>query len=380
MKFRIQPLAWAASLALLAAAPAQAQVYGSMANFDAVNDTGYVAHGFEIRIEDAAYGDPSRNLIESIFGYDRDFGVPADSVERYGAPDIIQTPGVGITIRYRATFAAGVWSVGTPSGLYPGAGDSCWPLGDPQYASGQLSCDHFGVGTYGTPAKTSYSWLVDTGGNSGVLTPVAAGLPPVVFAYAPPVVVNGVQQAAEVQAHVEAEHPEDNPVGPAYWVKIFAKKVDHDVAVADLMKGPNFNDVPGEDEVEAEYAIFQAGGENEVAKALLKLDPADAGAVLRFEFYKYIGDFKADGSTNCSGGGGGGGGGNGGGHNGPDNCGGLGAFVGRQMAAFNQVQDPLAPGVAPPVQVLAVPEPGSWALMAAGLGLVGLRRRQARNR
>ena len=25
------------------------------------------------------------------------------------------------------------------------------------------SCDHFGVSTYGAPAKTTYSWLVDNG-------------------------------------------------------------------------------------------------------------------------------------------------------------------------------------------------------------------------
>lgn len=72
------------ALVLLAASQsASAQVYGSLANFDAVNDTGYVAHGFEIRIEDSSF---DHTKIQSIFGYDRDFGVPPDSVVRYGAP------------------------------------------------------------------------------------------------------------------------------------------------------------------------------------------------------------------------------------------------------------------------------------------------------
>jgi hypothetical protein len=364
MTTRPHRLALAASLALAGTLPAQAQVYGSLANFDAVNDTGYVAHGFEIQIEDPAYA--NAGALQSIFGYDRNFGVPPNSVERYGAPDILITPGVGVTIRYHASFTNGIWSVGTPSGPYPNAGDSCWPFGNPLYASGTLTCDHFGVGTFGTPARTNYNWLVDTAGNSGVLTPMAAGVAPVNFFYNPaPPPVNGVAQAPELRAEVEAHKEADQAFGNAYWVKIFAKHVDHRVELDNLMH--KNADVPGDQEVEAEFALWQAGGENEVSKALLKINPNDQALVLRFEFYKYQGNLVG-GEAKCSG--------KGGVKGSPENCGGLGNYVGAQMAGFNLVQDPLAPGVLAPAQM--VPEPATWALALAGLGALRLRRNAAR--
>ncbi len=119
------------TVALVGASPAQAQVYGSLANFNSVDDTGEVAHGFEIEIDDPSF---DRSKLSSIFGLNRNFGVPPASVERYGAPSIFDLPGVGVRIRYAATFANGAWSVGTPSGPYPNADDSCWPLGNAQFA------------------------------------------------------------------------------------------------------------------------------------------------------------------------------------------------------------------------------------------------------
>lgn len=143
-------------IALILSSPATAQVYGSMANFDAVNDTGGDCQGFEIEIDDPSY---DHTKLISIFGLDRNFGVPPTSVERYGAPTITDLPGVGVSVRYQAQFAGGAWSQHTPSGPYPNAGDSCWPLGNPQYNSGTLTCDHFGVATlnYATPAQVKYS-------------------------------------------------------------------------------------------------------------------------------------------------------------------------------------------------------------------------------
>lgn len=339
---------------LTATTPATAQVYGSLANFDAVNDTGQVAHGFEIRIEDPTY---DRSKLASVFGLDRNFGVPPTSVERYGAPTIEVLPGIGVSVRYAASFAGGLWSAGTPSGPYPFAGDSCWPLGNPAYAGGALTCDHFGVSTFGTPAKVSYAWLVDSGGNTGSLTAIAAAIPAVAFAYTPPPPAAPPAPrpvVAEIDAHKEA----GELFGPAYWVKVFANHLDHDVQINDLVHG-NAN-VPADAQVETEWEIFQAGDKNERKINALVLGAADAALVVRYEFYRYAGPLDAFGEALC------GGGGHGNGHGPtPQDCGGLGDYVGAQIAGFNAVQPP-------------VPEPGTWALLGAGLATLAFARRARR--
>ena len=76
----LRPTGLAAALAialLQLAAPVAASTYGSLANFDVMNETGHEAHGFEIESEDASF-DSSRIL--SIFGKNRSFGGVANYV------------------------------------------------------------------------------------------------------------------------------------------------------------------------------------------------------------------------------------------------------------------------------------------------------------
>jgi hypothetical protein len=219
----------------------------------------------------------------------------------------------------------------------------------------------------------TYDWLIDPT-NSGVLTAKQASIPAVAFAYVPPPVAQPGQPAAAPVVRAEIEAPKDeNDVrifGDAYWVKILTKHQDRNVDLLELVK--DNGKVPNEAEApEVEFEIFQAGGE--VGKKLreLQLGVGDAGVVLRFDFYKYQGDFSAEGEAQCGAGQGRGRGdapGKGGGS--PAECGGLGDYVGAQMVGFNAIQ----PALAAPV-----PEPQSMLLLTAGLGALGwrVRRRKA---
>lgn len=347
-KLRIAAIVAVASLA----APASAQVYGSMANFDVVNDTGHDCHGFEIEIEDASY---SRSSIYSVFGLDRNFGVPPQSVVRYGAPTITDVPDFGVRIRYEAHFVNGGWSTHTPTGTYANPGDSCWPLGNPQYDSGTLPCDHFGVSTLGTPARVHYRWLCDQNGNSGVLTPITAEVPPIRMNYqpAPPPPPGQPRQPEPVEIQFEAPEEPENLFGHAYWVKIYSRHSDHDVELEQLMVDDP--EVPGEDEVEVEWELFQEGGEQALIAHDLLRDPEDEALVLRLAFYEYVGPFKNDGEVDCSGRRGQG--------SSPEDCGGLGDYVGAQMVAFD-------------AEAQAVPAPPLFAHPVAVLGLAALARRR----
>lgn len=349
----------AAAAALLGGpTTASAIVIGSLANFDVINDTGKDAYGFEIRIEDASF-DHSR--ISSVFGYDRDFGLPGGpgAVVRYGVPTITDLPGVGVLIKYGGSLAGPK----TPSLPYSTNGDSCWPFGA-GWSTG-TSCDHFGVSTIGQPAATKYSWTVEVA--PGVLGQQTAGIPAVNFQYTPPAAGGG--GAGEVRVEIEAEAPDqDQPEneglwGEAFWVKTYTTKVDHNIDLGDLFRKDPDQEAA---EIETEWELFQrapAGekGENDQKFANLALDENDQAVLRRYEFYKYLGPLKADGEADCR-----------------QGCGrdphGLdpdnphpdyvGAFVGAQMAGINlnEIQGPIA----------LVPEPGTYAMLFSGLGLTGL--------
>ena len=126
--------------------------FGSLANFDVANDSGDPARGFEIEIEDSRFDHPG--TISSVFGHDRvcSFISPdPGAVVRLGKPTIEYLAGFGARITYGGTFSGAI----TPSAAYITNGDSCWPGANPGWQAN--SCDHFGVSTYGSPAKTTHS-------------------------------------------------------------------------------------------------------------------------------------------------------------------------------------------------------------------------------
>ena len=152
---------WAAASALLVLQPvlAQASVFGTLGNFDVVNDSGKTARGFEIDLEGLHLAD----VTDTFGGAGRGFPT---TVERYGAPSLSEYSNgalFGVKVTYSARFdqLSALWNVGTPSGVFNTPGESCWTGGGINYGP-STPCDHFGVGTRVNPSKTTYNWLLET--------------------------------------------------------------------------------------------------------------------------------------------------------------------------------------------------------------------------
>ncbi len=335
-----------------------------LGNFDAINSTGKVARGFEIELEGLGPADIS----DTFGGANRGFPT---SVERYGAP-VIAPSALGVTVTYQATYDslsgnwlapggtpfAGVLSVGTPSALtFQTPGDNCWSGGGINYGAG-TPCDHFGVGVRKNPTKTTYSWLTETPGSPGTTTKVLLNLPAPSWAVIqqPPPAPNLPPAPPIVRAVIEAPPlPEvaDPPFGTAVWVKVFTTELENPEGLEGLMHGNlNAKGIVLEKRAngtEMEWQLLQKDPGNPNAGILdlggQVLDPLAKAVVRRFEFYEYtgfykpadheakplLGDSMADPSE-------------------------IGAFIGAQNA-----QALLAP----------VPEPESYAMLLAGLAMIG---------
>ena len=157
-------MAVAMSMAI-APSVSSASVIGFLGNFDVINDTGSIAHGFEIDLE----GLHSSEITDTFGGEGRGFPSgrgfdPATSVQRYGAPTITEYSNgstFGTRVTYMGLYDGTSWDYGTPSGTFITPGDNCWSGGGVGY-SAATPCDHFGVGTTGNATKTTYSWLLET--------------------------------------------------------------------------------------------------------------------------------------------------------------------------------------------------------------------------
>lgn len=277
------------ALLVLAAGRAHASTaYGTINNFDTVNDTGRRCHGFEIEIEDIH----SRDIT---YTYDWN---------HYGKPEITEDNAVPAHPRVRIRYASrknpdGSWAAFTAVPSAP-----IQPTNGHQFTNPSVNFggEHFGVGYYGAPTAIKYHWLVDDGaGNLIQGPPVQVATP--TFTYNPPV---GAAPAA-VQAVIEPpEPPEVHPLefGPAVWVKEIRTEThnDREVKLRDLVSDdPDFPPLKdwrnGEpDEVEVEWQLLQTefnqddGGANgELIAELEDLPDGDEVITRRYEFYAYTG-------------------------------------------------------------------------------------------
>ncbi|MBI1320486.1 MAG: hypothetical protein GC168_16295 [Candidatus Hydrogenedens sp.] len=280
---------WAAAV-LLAAVPLPVyatQAYGSLNNFDVVNDTGEPCHGFEIEIEDIHARD-----ITYTYDYNH-YGTPRIEEDTTDPLHPI------VRIRYESKKNPdGSWAAYTAVPDGPVAPTDGHQFTNPNVNFGG---EHFGAGFYGVPAKVSYFWLLDDfAGGLRRGDPVNIATP--AFSYVPR--PNG---GGQVNAVIEAPDPPEVHVkefGEPIWVQVTRTQThsNHKVELEDLVSDdpddPNDrNWRNGEpDEVEVEWQLMQiefsqdGGGKNgELENEPLELGDGDEVVTYRYDFYEYAG-------------------------------------------------------------------------------------------
>jgi hypothetical protein len=270
--------------------------YGSINNFDVVNDTGTPCHGFEIEIEDC----PSTGIT---YTYDWN---------HYGTCKITQDdslPGHPKSlIRWSAVRKPdGTWSAHTAVPTTSIAPTNGHMFTNPAVNFGG---EHFGVGINANATAVKYFWLVDDGAGNLVRGPAVQVATPTFTYYAPvpAVPAQGIPAVpAQVQAVIEPPEPPEIHVkefGPPVWVKEIRTTThnNREVKLRDLV-----SDDPGDpddvnwrnnepDEVEVEWEILQAdfnagdgGPKGRLEAAPEDLDNGDEVVTRRYEFFEYTG-------------------------------------------------------------------------------------------
>jgi len=262
--------------------------YGTLNNFDCVNDTGEETHGFEIELEDIHSTDISHT-------YD---------YNHYGVPEIREDNSdpahPKVFVRYAASRKPdGTWSAFTaiPSGPIS-------PTNGHQFTNPSVNFggEHFGVSYRRAPTAVRYNWLIDDGTGNLIHGP-AVNVSTPTFTYYP--------GAGQVQAAVVPPPPPAPPVfsfGEASWVKDI-KTTTHNpgkVGLLDL-RDPDPDDPNAPDwtngepaEVETEWRLLQTEFANpDNPNGILEGAPEDLPGgdeviTRRYEFYKYTGPIDAE--------------------------------------------------------------------------------------
>lgn len=278
---------WAALLSLTLMAPSAnthadtATIYGSLGNFDVVNNTGQSAHGFEIELE----GLQPADVVYSF------------SAQRYGLSRIVPTA-TGVIVRWESPWNSltGQFDAGTqphtPNTPFAG---TCYQWYPDTYDT--AGCEHFGVSLNQNPGVTRYRWLVADAANLGKLTPVEPPVPIAtpVYNIIPPVRA-GDPPAIEVV--VEAPEPAEVPhlYGDAQWIKIYVAQMPREVGLDELVTD---NAVVPQDasKIEIDWALIQdepatgSNGNRRQKRSQGTLLPTTRSVVRRIELYNFTGNY-----------------------------------------------------------------------------------------
>ncbi len=298
-------LALLAALLLLGPTSAHASIaYGSINNFDTVNDTSNVCHGFEIELDDIRSSDIT-------YTYD---------YNHYGTPNITEVTSsdslglhTNVLVRYQAVWSGSAWSAYTavPTNNIP-------PTQGHAFTNPSLNFggEHFGVGYRRQPTKVCYHWLLDTGSHTLSLGPQVYVSTPT-FTYNPPPLP---AQPAVIQANIPA--PVQPPPPPwstfefsdAVWVKeiVTTTHTNDPVELRDLVT-PDTNNPTAKDwrngqdaQVEIQWQLLQTdfkstsgynptngiGGANgQLGGPNQGVNHSDDVVTTRYEFYVYNGPY-----------------------------------------------------------------------------------------
>lgn len=272
------------SLVLAASVGARAQtatIYGSLGNFDVVNNTGQNACGFEVELEGVA-----PTAIPSTF-----------TVQRYGVPTITAyTVGAvsGTRVRWQSRDCSLTKTIAHPPGT--GFAGTCYQWNTATYDN--AGCEHFGVHYYGAANRVTSRWLVADPANAGSYVPHDPPMPiawPNYTVQAPVAVNAAPVVVAEVQAPEPPEAPER--YGNAQWMKVFVRQLPNTITL-DALITENPTTVPMDPALlEVQWDVIQAdplSGSNGRQRRSRKtgstnLDPTTRTVVRRYELYDYTG-------------------------------------------------------------------------------------------
>lgn len=257
-----------------------ATIYGSLGNFDVVNNTGEDACGFQAEIEGVPHGHP--------IGY--------FSAQRYGIPEVVDyTSATGVTGR-RVTYKSSDCSANKTVAHPPGTpfGGSCYQWNAGTYPTS--GCEHFGI-RYSYPTSTvKYRWLVRDAANPASYVPHD---PPIqiaspVYYVQPPVVANA---APVIVAVIPAPPPPPARFGEPNWMKTYVRELPREVTLDELIT-ENPTTVPMDAAtLETDWELMQSDppgeggnrrGRGQSSKGST-LDPTTRTVVRRFETYAYTG-------------------------------------------------------------------------------------------
>lgn len=281
------------------------QAYGSVNNFDVVNDTSNLCHGFEIELDDL-------QSTEITYTYDYNhYGVP--KITEQSSLDGSGVWHTNVFVDYEGIWTNTGWSAHTavPASNIP-------PTMGHQFTNPNINFggEHFGAGYTRNPSKILYFWMADNGshtlnrsGQVYVSTPT--------FTYNPPAI--GVQPAA-AQAVIPAPILPMSYICPnpefsdAVWCKVITTttQTNTPVSVNDLMT-PDTDNPSARDwrngqtnvQVETEWQLLQidylssdysptnglGGANSKLAGANRSLSSGDDVVTYRYEYYAYAGPY-----------------------------------------------------------------------------------------